>query len=121
MLLDSGGQRLTKAVCGRIAHGIDQTKLRRKGIACPSGQDEVVVAAIAAVLQHFQCGCRAAKNDRDVALLGNRDSKISGRVAQAFLLFEGVIVFLIDDNQPQFCWLALNLLLTKKNYPRWRV
>ena len=65
-----------------------------------AGQDECAVIAVATVLQHFQRRRCAAENDRNIQLLGPDDSEVAGRVAQALLLLERVIVFFVDDDQP---------------------
>ena len=52
------------------------------------------------MMKGFQRRGGGAEDDGDVALLGAKDRDIARRVAQAFLLFEGSVVFLVHDDQP---------------------
>ena len=95
MLVNSGSQWLTDAISCRCANGIDESQRWRQRTAGTCRQDDVLIGAIATVLQHFESGCCAAEYDRDIQVLGPGDSEVSGRVTQPLLLFKGVIVFFV--------------------------
>jgi uncharacterized protein (UPF0261 family) len=53
------------------------------------------------MMESFQRRRRRAEHDRNVQLMRAPDRDIARRIAQAFLLLEGGVVFLIDDDKLQ--------------------
>ena len=50
-------------------------------------------------MQAFQRGCGRAEDNRNVFLAGAYQRQVAGVIAQAFLLFIGAVVLLVDDDQ----------------------
>jgi hypothetical protein len=102
MLGDCDGERLAEAVRRSDPAQVDDADLWRFRRAGTARQAEAGVTACLAVIQHLERRRRGAQNDRDVEVLGAGDREIARGVAQALLLLEGLVVFLVDDNQADF-------------------
>ncbi|MCY1180489.1 hypothetical protein D9M73_209360 [compost metagenome] len=71
---------------------------------CAAGalvQAQQAVAAALCVVQAFQRRRGRAEQDRHVLQAGAHHGQVAGVVAQAFLLFIGAVVLLVDDDQPR--------------------
>src|SRR5210317_96133 len=77
MASDRVSQRFAETVTDWCAGGIDQSHGWWFCAAGPAGQMNVLVVAVAAVLQHFQRWRCGAKYRRNIQLLGPDDSEVS--------------------------------------------
>ena len=57
--------------------------------------------AVLAMLEHLERRRRGSEHDRQPQVIGTSNCEITGRVTQALLLLEGMIVLFVHDNEPE--------------------
>ena len=86
---------------GRLAPQVDRLDMRHVLAAEPRRQHDALIAALARIDLGLDRRRRRRQHDRDLGDMRAHHRHVAGVIMRAFVLLVGLVVLLIDDDQPE--------------------